>query len=626
MPGSPRLFWSFGLTPVQSWIAEARRSRDLLAGSRMLAWVMADLLAALRQAGATVLLPRLDGEQLSPLQGSLERALAGTSATLPNRASGWLEPPAGGARQVFAQLEERPAARWSDLVREVGESARRSTHDLWNEIAGEVGEPACPFRLSWVAVEVDGGDAEGLAAVDRLFAAVKRSRLPRAHDGRPVRKCGQCGRREAMGGDEPAGWHRFQARLAGLDEVRRGLRFEAGEYLCPLCALRRLAGYLRDAPFPSTSAIAARGWRRELDALPADSPIGRAWRALEDAAARVPGYEPAWADRAPLLFPRTAERERRLARQNGDPAGEEALAHLLQRQRALARALELSDSALPPVPGDYVAVLMFDGDDLGLRLRQDLAGLPVRLSELQSRLGERLADPADPLSAAEPFYLGGDEGLLLVAAGEALPVARQVRALWSSVMGEGAGAATLSMGAALFDRERPVGIALEAARRALGASKRLRGKDALTVSVQTASGSLWSLTGRWREEWARIEAAVELVREGRLAAGWPYDVEAFLRTLPSEAYAAGNPMRRAIREEVKRLTVRRTLGRAGADGSGGSEGRTDDPWQRLDGESWWREEPPQALVAAQADGLHLVGFLVRQATSRVADAAHAAGR
>lgn len=223
MPGSPRLFWSFGLTPVQSWIAEARRSRDLLAGSRMLAWVMADLLAALREAEARVLLPRLEGLQLSPLQESLERALAETSATLPNRASGWLVPPAGGARQLFAELEERLAARWSALVREVAESARRSAHELWNAIAEEVGEPACPFRLSWAAVEVDGGDAEGLAAVDRLFAAVKRSRLPRPHDGRSVRKCGQCGRREAMGGEEPAGWHRFQARLAALDEVRRSL-------------------------------------------------------------------------------------------------------------------------------------------------------------------------------------------------------------------------------------------------------------------------------------------------------------------------------------------------------------------------------------------------------------------
>jgi hypothetical protein len=49
--------FSLGLVPVQEWIAEARRSRDLKAGSAFLAYVMWCLLARLEKEGATILLP-----------------------------------------------------------------------------------------------------------------------------------------------------------------------------------------------------------------------------------------------------------------------------------------------------------------------------------------------------------------------------------------------------------------------------------------------------------------------------------------------------------------------------------------------------------------------------------------
>jgi hypothetical protein len=142
MKQSRRLFWSFGLTPVQSWIAEARRSRDLLAGSRILAWLMGDLLGRLDEAGAEILLPRVQPELLAPLRGSLADAVAGGGATVSNRASGWLPISPGGGETVFAQLEDRLSERWGELVGEVRRSAARSAPGLWRTVADAVGEPA----------------------------------------------------------------------------------------------------------------------------------------------------------------------------------------------------------------------------------------------------------------------------------------------------------------------------------------------------------------------------------------------------------------------------------------------------------------------------------------------------
>lgn len=624
-----RLFWSFGLTPVQSWIAEARRSRDLLAGSQSLAWLMEGLLATVEEAGGKALLPHLEAGELAS-RGSFATAVEKGTSTISNRASGWIALPRDEVRVFFDSLETRLAESWRQLVREVRTSAARSTERLWTEVGDAVGEPVCPFHLTWAVLESRGDDGEGLAEVERLFTAVKRSRPARQHAGAPVRKCGQCGRREAMGGDDPVRWHAFQKRLEKLDEVRRGLRFEPGEYHCSLCALRRFAGYLREDAFPSTSAIAAREWRSALESQPASSEVRRALAALDDASARVPGYEPRWADRAPLAYRRSAEREVRDARRDEDGAREGALRAVVDRQQDLWRAVERhnaqgSGQVLAAVPPEYLAVVMFDGDDLGRRLREDLERLPALVRDFQNRLAARLADRADALGVAEAFYLGGDEGLLLAPVGAVLSIARQIRVLWTQILGEAAGgAATLSMGVAIFDRERPVGTALETARRSLEISKRLPGKDALTVSVQTASGSIWVVTGRWRDDWVRIEQAVDLIREGRLAAGWSHDVEAFLRTLPPEAFTAGDRSREAIREEVKRLTFRRLQPRKVGGQAEKTESRRKAAWERLAGASWWQEEPAAELLAGQPDQLHLVGFLARQAGPRPEGGAGAA--
>jgi hypothetical protein len=55
-----RLVFSLGLIPVQEWIAQARRSRDLRAGSVFLWYTMARVLARLEQPdfAAEIWLPR----------------------------------------------------------------------------------------------------------------------------------------------------------------------------------------------------------------------------------------------------------------------------------------------------------------------------------------------------------------------------------------------------------------------------------------------------------------------------------------------------------------------------------------------------------------------------------------
>ncbi|MCB9089715.1 MAG: hypothetical protein H6628_15555, partial [Calditrichae bacterium] len=63
----PDHIFSIGLVPVQAFISEARRSRDLRAGSAILSWFMREILVKLKTTyGAKLLIPHnsiLDGQE-----------------------------------------------------------------------------------------------------------------------------------------------------------------------------------------------------------------------------------------------------------------------------------------------------------------------------------------------------------------------------------------------------------------------------------------------------------------------------------------------------------------------------------------------------------------------------------
>jgi hypothetical protein len=67
----PHYLFSLGLVPVQSWIEEARRSRDLQAGSVILWWTMARVLHTLETE--LRVLTVMDGRSADPGQNTLGR-------------------------------------------------------------------------------------------------------------------------------------------------------------------------------------------------------------------------------------------------------------------------------------------------------------------------------------------------------------------------------------------------------------------------------------------------------------------------------------------------------------------------------------------------------------------------
>jgi hypothetical protein len=620
--------------PVQEWIEEARRSRDLRVGSVLLGFLMAKVLRALQGAvQAEIVLPSLpdgpsdDFPQLADAP-SFADALKADVYGIPNRASGYCL--ANGDDEVasaFGALEAEVLRRWEELrdtylanldTQSRSPEFRRFWRSLQPYLEAYLKETAggvdCPFSLVWVAERLSEARANpvpleilqsDLARIDEKFRLIKHSRPVRPWVlGAPVGKCNQCGKREAIGprlpeGDKPvfAAWRDWHQAQAGEEWLKKGYRLDAGERLCYVCLLKRLAGYDDDKArsVRSTGEVAADPWLLALRAVPD-------LRSGIDNLERACGKQ---FDLGRALF--LADRKLREIGEGKVADARRALTRkITQHNERIGRGSQLP---LPLRPPSYLALFTFDGDRMGDSVRDSPIEVPAKMNRFASRAKKLLAE-----QRAEVFYLGGDEGLAMVPAEPALKTALAMREVFREIFGS---SVTLSMGMVFFEQSQPMAGAIRAAHSVLHRAKELSGRDSLGVAVETASGSRWESRARW-PGWSWLPEALKWIESDELSVSWAYDVEAFLEGILDESWGE-DLVRRAATEEARRLFFRRL--RPHAEGRITSERRRamkEGRWRALGGSIWW--DPGAGKVPSRDPArFHLLGFLARQAAVVVSD-------
>ncbi len=607
--------FSLGLIPVQEWIEKARRSRDLRAGSVLLCHLMAGVLVHLREhlQGADIRLPAESPDSLTALAKDFATAL-GRDYGIPNRASGYCQAPdEARIQEVFGRLErEVVQVAWRELKAKylsgaddhaLGKRFWQNLSELESYRTALATAEDCPVSLVWVARPAAFPPEDlrrNLADVDRLYSEVKRSRPLRPWPfGQAIGKCNQCGQREAIGPTSSfAGWLDWHQALGEEPAVQRGVRFDPGERLCYVCLTRRLAGYATEfrAGFPSTGEMAAKPWIEEAETDPR----------LRALLAELRATETGRLDLARALFAGG-----NALRTQGDAAAATAREGIdrriieWNRERSERRG-EKRLAPLPRRPPAYLALLAFDGDDMGRHVRQAPEEIPSRMQRFATTAKRLLGE-----HGAEPFYLAGDEGLAMAPAGRALDLAFALRQAFLETFATAEPALTLSLGIAFFEYSQPMAGALRAVHETLAAAKRLPGKNALGVAVQTASGSRWSIADPWGAPWEGVGRAVGWVRAGQLASGWAYDVETFLGTLPPSLWEEADLS--PVKDEVRRLFFRRFR----AEGATAEIRRRvrQEAWETLRPAEWWQGDGGSGGPGERRprpEQFHLIGFLARQ--------------
>ncbi len=545
------------LGPVQSFIAQARRTRDLWYGSHLLSELGRAAARHLLGNGAELIFPALDpgDPELVP-------------CTQPLRSNG--RPPLNVANKLLAIVpaDTNPA----DLAR----ATREAVQGFWREALAKPVWNRCQsllapgVRAAWdeqittflefAAVWTpfaDGSYVEARRALERTLAARKNLRDfdPWHHLRGNVPKSSLDGERETvlLPGDD-----RKEKKNPAAAALAHGYRIAEGEQLDAVGLVKRAGGDpeqfvpLVNVALASWIDTAAKDAHEELDHL------CKACRAEGiGTVRRLPATAHFGFDASVLLPSRWREifEEQRLTG-NFQRWGETNVRPLLRRMSE---------------PYPYVACLVADGDRMGQALdRLDSPESHRRFSETLSRFAGRARQIVEQYLGSL-VYAGGDDVLAFLPLPTALNCADELHQVFGATMAAAGLPAgdppTLSVGIGVGHVMEGMGELLDLGREAEHIAKQGRGegdqpRDALAVVVDLRSGGKRSWRGRWGEKpTISLQKAITALDQG-FPSRKVYEIATALRRLPAPDRVQGTASGWALALDGE---VRRSLARVRGD-------------------------------------------------------------
>ncbi|MCL6607018.1 MAG: type III-B CRISPR-associated protein Cas10/Cmr2 [Geminicoccaceae bacterium] len=516
--------------PVQEFIAQARRTRDLWYGSHLLSELARAAARALVQEGAELVLPALGAHdpELEPCPGFL-RENRTPPASIANKLLAIVPQgrnPAATARAVRAAV----LAFWRDeLAAPVKEKCRALlAHDV-DEIWDEQIESFVEFYASWAPL--DGDYAEARRKLERTVAGRKMLRefAPWKHDRAGAPKSSLDGARVSV-----------LAEVRSKDLVKK-YRLNPGEQLDAVGLVKRAGG--EPDQFVPLVNVALAGWIVEAEQLAGDELARLRERARELDLSRVNRGDLAWTkafpfDASALIESRVAPTFEELGIA-GDPQ-----AFVRRELRPLYRKIA--------EPSPYVACLVADGDKMGERL--DQLRDPDAHRDFSSKLAgfaAKVRKMVELEHRGSLVYAGGDDVLAFLPVVDAVSCADRLRRSFEDVVG-----GTLSVGIGIGHVMEGMGDLLELGRRAERLAKTLR--KALGVILDKRSGE----RREWKASWCidpanRLREDAKLVDE-KLSTKKIHEIAAVLRRLPEPGTVEGDGVawQRVLEGEVRRALAR----------------------------------------------------------------------
>ncbi len=530
------------LGPVQEFILQARRTRDLWYGSHLLSELARAGARALAQAGATLIMPALarGDPELEPCAGFL-RPDGNPPAPIGNKLLAELPAefdPAATARKAreavidhWKRLADRVRARCRGLIAE-------SVDAVWDEQI----ETALEFYASWAPHSADYAET--------------RKKLERAVAGRKLLRDFVAWRHDRAGAPKSS----FDgARVSVLAEVRptaliRRYRIGQGEQLDAVGLVKRAGG--EPEQFVPIVNIALAPWIQAA-AEHAKAELARLCeRAEELDLPRVSRPDLIWtkcfpfdgealvASRVPSLFEELA-----IA---GDP--DAFVRHELRPLYGIMRE--------PPA---YVACLVADGDRMGEAL--DKLADPGAHREFSKKLAGFAAEVrkiVEQEHRGSLVYAGGDDVLAFLPVADAVACADRLRRRFADVMATAAPAQpdeekkpSLSVGIGIGHVMEGMAALLELGRAAERLAKTQRNALALILDKRSGGRRQW-LSGWEADPAARLKDDATLVAE-KLSTKKIHEIGAILRRLPEPATVQGaeaDAFRLVLHGEVRRALSR----------------------------------------------------------------------
>ncbi|SEK95659.1 CRISPR-associated protein, Cmr2 family [Stigmatella aurantiaca] len=534
------------LGPVQDFIAQARRTRDLWFGSHVLSMLSQTAAQALLRGGGELIIPALpDGSEAG--QG------------VPNKLMVLLRQ---GDPQTLAQAARDAAKKHlREWGREQWEKHPQLVNPASEATAQEQLDTFLEFHAAWCAFSTPEEYAEALKHSEAALAGHKRLRTfaPWHHQRGGVHKSSLDGARESVlaeGERHHGKWKQF----------RIGLR----EQLDAMGLLKRTGGEPGQfIPVPTIGLAAYTGRAHET--------APKALEALVQACGQLRGQE------GPAL---TRVRSGNKPWVNPFPFDAQLLlpgrwsTHLEEQDVPREQAAHFGKSFVQPLlnalgePFPYVACLVADGDKMGKVLQELAKEGPEAHRRLSLKLSGFAAEArriVEQHHRGVLVYAGGDDVLAFVCLPDALSCAAQLRQAFLCAMGEALAGLdihappTLSVGLGVGHVLESLGDLLALGRSAEQLAKSEdRDGFALRARLRSSTEHAWRM--RWPE--GPVEAltrAIALRREGRLPLTKVQEVRGLLRRMPPSHTTLPEAQRwgHVLSREVGRVLARVEIGTPG---------------------------------------------------------------
>ena len=500
-----RLDMSIG--PVQGFVAQSRRTRDLWGSSYLLSFLAAHAMHGAQQAGGRITRPVVDKDPLYLWVSGVREGGAPPMGTLPNHFVLEMDRDApnaarAGIRALNEAWEQVCSAVWAQFV-EHACPAGDGTEQIWNRQA----------RAYWEVMWTVSESGDGLLARRKHW---RSHRLP----DEPGDKCTVMHDLQELSGHvRSESRERAEKQDRFWDSVRQRLDpldLRDNERLCAIALVKRMFPKVAaKAPgvdvdtshWPSTVYVGAVPWiRRVLDAAPHQArQYGETIRgsARDVIAERRPPFQGLQVNTAgdfPKLDANYFHREfvvneRLCPLDDGVESGtRDELSRLL---KTIYESKDGADRQLGP-PSTFYALLLADGDRLG-RLVGKLGEQPVgrALAAFTARVPETVRE-----HDGVTIYAGGDDVLAMLPVSQALSCAASLsRCYMSAFAGVDAGATASLSAAVTFAHVRlPLDTVITEAHRLLDdVAKDANGRDSLAAGVMKRGG----LHSQWVTTWIR---------------------------------------------------------------------------------------------------------------------------
>lgn len=545
----------FTIGPVQSFIAQARKTQDLNAGSRLLS----DLInAAITEVGMDNLIFPKAGE------------------AMPNRFLAEIPADVTDLQAFGSNIEQTVRAAWRDIAKK----AIRTLRNDANTPAGYDQQIDGFLEVFW-SIESYEGDhdyKEKLLRLEKNIAAIKNIRPFTQYTwqgsmiGEKGRKCTLDGQRNVQfyrqrTGSTPRATDSPLYSTEGAVYIdkhfRNGPILQPGEGLSAVSFVKR--GYRADSRFLSTAEIALADVLSELMAGEANGEIKTCIELIKQKNAQIFYDE----------NQNSAVISALLEDPEVDPTTVKSLLACAEKVKKAARDKGLRLNK-------YYAVITFDGDSMGKWLAGDHLANTADLRAFQQQLASCLAafarEAKSHLNAnlGATVYAGGDDFLGFVNLSTLLPVLKWLRRAFTRMVHEpcaplirpgNEAKLTFSAGICVAHYKEPLSLVLQEARSAqYTAKKRHADKNAFAISVIKGSGESHTMSLPFGDDATYVERFEQvfnaLIREdysnkfiGTLRRAFERLID-IQRGHDDTYLQVGEPMRRIFQAEIKRTLKR----------------------------------------------------------------------